>query len=123
MRKRGNKPDRCANLNNPENPGSGSRADAWIKSTRKEQTGGSKSVSIKCRRNQLREKNKHTPAVATEVCNIWTEGLRLDQPTWAPGRTGAVTVVTTRRPSASTAERIMPWDSMPIILRSGKLAI
>ena len=44
-------------------------------------------------------------------------------PTWLPLRTGAVTVVTTNLPSASTAERIIPCDSIPIILRGGKLAI
>ena len=47
----------------------------------------------------------------------------LNYPTWVPFLTGAVTVVTTNLPSASTADRIIPCDSTPIILRGGKLAI
>ena len=44
------------------------------------------------------------------------------QPTWLPGFTSLVVVTTLRLSSASTALRIMPWLSMPIILRGAKLA-
>ena len=43
-------------------------------------------------------------------------------PTWLPGFTSFVVVTTLRLSSASTAERIMPWLSMPIIWRGAKLA-
>ena len=43
-------------------------------------------------------------------------------PTWLPGLTSLVVVTTLRLSSASTAERIIPWLSMPIILRGAKLA-
>ena len=62
----------------------------------------------------------------TEITPIWYR-LNTDShfvyPTWLPFLTGAETVVTTSLPSALTAERIIPCDSMPIILRGGKLAI
>lgn len=43
-------------------------------------------------------------------------------PTWLPGFTLPSTEVTLSVPSKFTAERIMPWLSMPIILRGAKLA-
>lgn len=48
--------------------------------------------------------------------------LRWHYPTWLPGFTGRKSDVTLRLPSKFSAERIMPWLSMPIILRGAKLA-
>ena len=44
-------------------------------------------------------------------------------PTFTPGFTSPWGPMTTRRPSASSALRIMPWLSMPLSLRGGKLAM
>ena len=44
-------------------------------------------------------------------------------PTFTPGFTSPCGPMTTRRPSASSALRIMPWLSMPLSLRGGKLAM
>lgn len=48
--------------------------------------------------------------------------LRWHYPTWLPGFTGRKSDVTLRPPSKFSAERIIPWLSMPIILRGAKLA-
>lgn len=44
-------------------------------------------------------------------------------PTEAPGATGPVGPMTTNLPSLLTADRIIPCDSIPIILRGSKLAM
>ncbi len=46
-----------------------------------------------------------------------------DYPTSDPGATFRSTVTTLREPSAFTAERIMPWLSMPFSLRGARLAM
>lgn len=48
---------------------------------------------------------------------------RLIYLTWAPGVTGPVGPMTTREPSAFSADSIMPCDSTPLRRRGGKLAM
>ena len=49
---------------------------------------------------------------------VWRAG----QPTRLPGTTGRSTVMTLRLSSKLTAERIMPWLSMPLMVRGARLA-
>ena len=49
---------------------------------------------------------------------VWRAG----QPTRLPGTTGRSTVITLRLSSKLTAERIMPWLSMPLMVRGARLA-
>ena len=49
---------------------------------------------------------------------VWRAG----QPTRLPGTTGRSTVMTLRLSSKLTAERIIPWLSMPLMVRGARLA-
>ena len=48
---------------------------------------------------------------------------QVDYPTWLPGFTLPSSDVTESEPSKFSAERIMPWLSMPMSLRGAKLAM
>ena len=53
----------------------------------------------------------------------WYQYCYFHYPTFTPLVTGWLGVISTRRPSLSSALRIMPWLSTPFSLRGGKLAM